>query len=204
MRILPFLILLPLPALAQVTTNDSALQALKPATPAPSVPTAPKPTPPVHVRHVIHHTGTTARAATHAAKPAPLPQVPLAPPPNPVILPPPLVLPTHAPILPPMIKPNPDAPTMASPIRDGTRLVFGTGSADLNQASLDALQAVATAAIADPNIEITVTAWAPGVPEDPSTPHRLSLDRALAARAVLIHAGIASERIHAIAKGFNA
>jgi hypothetical protein len=49
---------------------------------------------------------------------------------------------------------------------------------------------------------ISVTAWAAGNNDDPSTPRRVSLDRALAARAVLINAGVISERIHAVAKGF--
>jgi hypothetical protein len=127
--------------------------------------------------------------------------VPAAPPPNPVIVPPPPVIPARPPVLPPTIRPNPAATTTVAHIDHGTRLVFGAGSAELNQPSFDALMQIADAAKADPALEISVTAWAPGVPEDPSTPRRLSLDRALAARAVLIHAGIASERIHAVAKG---
>ncbi len=203
MRALALLCFLPLPALAQVTTDDSALKAITPTAPAgaPShQSTASGPSLPQSRAHrPAHRAPTTA----HAAKPALPPQVPLAPPPNPVILPPPQVLPVHAPVLPPAITPNPAAPTTATTIASGTRLVFGAGNADLNQATLDALQAVAASAKADPEMQITITAWAPGVPEDPSTPHRLSLDRALAARAVLIHAGIASERILAIAKGAN-
>jgi hypothetical protein len=139
-------------------------------------------------------------AAPHA-KAAALPVVPAAPPANPVIVPPPPVIPIHPPVLPPAIKPNPAATTTATAINHGTRLIFGAESAELNQASFDALTAIATEAKADPTLEISVTAWAPGAPEDPSTPHRLSLDRVLVARAVLIHAGIVSERIHAVAKG---
>lgn len=199
MRIMLLLSLLPLPALAQVTTNDNALKALAPAAPpaaaAPPAPGTP-PAKPAFTRRTTHRA-----PAAHAAKPAPLPQVPQGPPPNPVILPPPPVLPVHAPPVPPAIKPDPAAPTTVAKIEGGTRLVFGAGNAALNQASLDALEAVATAAKADPHLNVVITAWAPGVAEDPSTPHRLSLDRALAARAVLIHAGIASERIYAVAKG---
>jgi len=148
-------------------------------------------------RRPVHRAGPA-----HAAHTA-LPQVPAGPPPNPVIVPPPAVVPAHSAPLPAPIKPNPAAPTTAAKIDGGTRLVFGAGDATLNQASLDALDAVAEAAKADPEKEIIVTAWAPGVPGDPSTPHRLSLDRALVARAVLIRAGIVSDRIHAVAKGFN-
>jgi outer membrane protein OmpA-like peptidoglycan-associated protein len=194
------LALLPLPAAAQVSTNDSALQALKPAMPPPAAAQSqPAPAAPGHPRRVSRHNTTP----SHPARPARLPAVPAAPPPNPVIVPPPPVLPTHAPQLPPAIKPNANAHTTVAPIRNGSRLVFDPGSADLNQPSLDALHAIAAAAKADPAIEVSVTAWAPGVAEDPSSPHRLSLDRALAARAALINDGLASERIHAIAKGFN-
>ncbi len=199
MRIAVLLCLLPFRAFAQVTTDDSALKALKPAssaaTQAPS--SAPARVPAHHVvaHHLVRHP-----SAPHA-RPAALPAVPAAPPPNPVIVPPPPVIPAHPPVLPPTIRPNPAATTTVIHIDHGTRLVFGAGSAELNQPSFDALMQIADAAKADPALEISVTAWAPGVPEDPSTPRRLSLDRALAARAVLIHAGIASERIHAVAKG---
>ena len=46
-----------------------------------------------------------------------------------------------------------------------------------------------------PQTTVTVSAFAPGAPEDPSTARRLSLARALAARGVLIAEGIASPRI---------
>jgi outer membrane protein OmpA-like peptidoglycan-associated protein len=194
MRIVFLLCLLPLPALAQVTTDESALKALNPAAPAKTTPAA-SAKPHATAHHVVHHTSAP------RAKPAALPAVPAAPPANPVIVPPPPVIPMHPPVLPPAIKPNPAATTTATHINGGTRLVFGAGSAELNQPTFDALTEIATAAKADPTLEISVTAWAPGAPEDPSTPHRLSLDRVLAARAVLIHAGIVSERIHAVAKG---
>jgi outer membrane protein OmpA-like peptidoglycan-associated protein len=202
MRILFLLCLLPLPAVAQVTTDDSALKALQPAKPAAAAPPAPAAAPPakpVPVHHATRHPPPK-KLAPAPAKP---PQVPAGPPPNPVILPPPPVLPVHPPPPPPPVTLDPAAPTRATPLAGGTRILFGPGSAVLNQPTADAITAIAVAAKADPLLEINVTAWAPGVAEDPSTPHRLSLDRALAARAVLIHAGIASERIHAIAKGFN-
>ena len=96
----------------------------------------------------------------------------------------------------------PAATGTASPIPDGTRITFGASSADLNPSTYAALVAIAAQANQDKLIEITLSAWAPGSNDDPSTPRRLSLDRALAGRAVLIHAGVASERIHAVAKGF--
>jgi outer membrane protein OmpA-like peptidoglycan-associated protein len=203
--LLPILLLLPVPLLGQVTTDDQALKGLGPAPSAAAPASAAKPAPVGAAKPAPHravHRATPAHGA-HPAHAAALPQVPAAPPPNPVIVPPPAVVPTHSAPVPPVVKPNPAAPTTVAAIDGGTRLVFGPGDAELNQASLDALEALAAAAKADPQKEISVTAWAPGVPGDPSTPHRLSLDRALAARAVLIHAGIVSDRIHAVAKGFN-
>ena len=49
-----------------------------------------------------------------------------------------------------------------------------------------------------------MTATAAGAAEDPSTPRRLSLSRALAARGVLIAEGIASPRIYVKSLGASA
>jgi outer membrane protein OmpA-like peptidoglycan-associated protein len=195
------------PALAQVTTNDSALQGLQ-ATPAPAAP-APKPILPPAPSTATVKPLTAAQPARHGAaahapaKPAKLPAVPLAPPPNLVLAPPPPNLPEHKRVPPPPVPIKPDAPGTVTDIAGGSRITFGPGSADLNPAMNDALQALAARAKADPTLDITITAYAPGTAEDPSTPRRLSLDRALAARAMLINAGIASERIHAVARGFT-
>jgi outer membrane protein OmpA-like peptidoglycan-associated protein len=94
-----------------------------------------------------------------------------------------------------------DAPGQATPLPDGTRITFGPGSSTLNPATFSAILAIAAQAKANPAMILGVTAWAPGTADDPSTPRRLSLDRALAARAVLIANGIVSERIRTIAKG---
>jgi outer membrane protein OmpA-like peptidoglycan-associated protein len=200
MRLLLVACLLALPpaARAQVTTNDQALDALT-ASPAPDAPVAvPGATKTRHARHASTHTQPA------PAKPAPrLPQVPPAPPANPVIAPPPLVLPSHAPEPPPPVPLRADAPGQASPLPHGTRITFGAGSAVLNPATFAAILAVAAEARANPTMIVGVTAWAPGAADDPSTPRRLSLDRALAARAVLIANGIVSERIRALAKGMN-
>jgi outer membrane protein OmpA-like peptidoglycan-associated protein len=131
------------------------------------------------------------------------PALPAAPPANPVIAPPPIVLPAHPAAPPPPVPVRDDARGAAVPIPGGIRLTFGANSADLNPATLAALRGIAAAALANPAMIITITAWAPGTADDPSTPRRLSLDRALAARAVLINAGIVSSRIRALAKGMN-
>jgi len=65
---------------------------------------------------------------------------------------------------------------------------FGDGRADLNPATDTALRALAHAAPADASF--TVAAFAPSIPDDPSTPRRLSLSRALTVRSVLIAEGI--------------
>jgi outer membrane protein OmpA-like peptidoglycan-associated protein len=204
MRSLPlvaFLLALAPTAFAQVTTNDQALDSLK----APPSKSAPKPAPAhtTRTRHTATHTasGTHTHPAASAARQPP--QVPPGPPANPVIAPPPIVLPTHPPPPPPIVPLKPDAAGTAIPLPDGTRITFGPQKSDLNPATLAAIQAIAKDALANPTMIVAVTAWAPGTPDDPSTPRRLSLDRALAARAVLINAGIASERIRTVAKGMN-
>lgn len=206
--LLPFLVALrPGAALAQVTTNDKALEALQPpAAPAKPASAAPAATPtvakpaavkPAVTRHVPHKA-----APAHPPAKTPLPKVPLAPPPNPVIAPPPPALPQHARETPPPVPVKADAVGTVTKIDGGTRLTFGPGSSDLNEATHSALIEIAGAARADKQLIVTITAWAPGTEEDPSTPRRLSLDRALAARAVLIHEGVESERVQAVAKGF--
>jgi hypothetical protein len=132
-----------------------------------------------------------------------LPKVPPAPPPNPVIAPPPLVMPNHPPPPPPPVPLRADAPGQVSAIAGGTRITFAPGGATLNPTTFNAIKSIADSARASPGTSIEIIAWAPGQADDPSTPRRLSLDRALAVRAVLINAGLPSERIHAIARGMN-
>jgi hypothetical protein len=189
------------PALGQVSTNDQALDSLKPAAPpapkssdAPAAPRARAP-----VRHAVGH---GASRPVHAAKPGALPRVPAAPPANPVIAPPPMVMPVHKRANPPPVPIKADAVGVVSPMAGGSRITFGPGVSSLNQATMDAILAVAARAKTDPTLMISVTAWAPGTVDDPSTPRTLALERALAARAVLINAGIVSNRILAVSKGF--
>lgn len=201
---LPLSALLPRPALAQVTTNSSALDALKPApTPAPAASTPPPVSPDlVKPEKVRRPTRPVMRHPAHPAAPAKLPAVPVAPPLNPVIVPPPQNLPVHARPLPPPVPVKPDAQGSVEALPGGVRLTFGPGTADLNAATHQALLDIAAQAKADPSLTITITAWAPGPVDDPSTPRRVSLDRALAARAVLINAGVVSDRIQPLAEGF--
>lgn len=180
------------PAAAQVSTDDHALDQLAPA---PGTQAKAREAKPSHaVRHV--RPAPPAHRLTGPAMPA-------APPANPVILPPPFVMPAHAPAAPPPVSVRPDAGGTATPIPGGMRITFGAGSSDLNPTTFAALQAIGAQAAANPATIVSVTGWAPGPADDPSTARRLSLDRALAARAVLIKAGMLSDRIRAVAKGTN-
>ena len=181
---------MPLPVLAQASVDQRALVPLQPqpAAPPPAKPAPARPAP--------------AKPAPHPAAPvppAPPPvRVPPAPPPLPV-LPPPVVVPTRPPAPPPPIPIAADAPGLVEQIPDGQRITFGDGRADLNPATESALRTLAHAAPADASF--TIAAFAPDIPDDPSTPRRLSLSRALAVRSVLIAEGIASERIYVKALG---
>ncbi len=195
------LLLLPLAAYGQVATDDHALDSLpasQPVKPAPAAPAKPAAR--------SRSANRPGHPASPHAKPAPARtmgqvRMPAAPPANPVLAPPPFVMPAHAPPPPPTVPMRADAVGGAAAIAGGLRLTFGAGSAELNEAMVAAIRTVATQAVANPAVTLAVTAWAPGTADDPSTPRRVSLDRALAVRAVLINAGIASERIRTVARG---
>jgi outer membrane protein OmpA-like peptidoglycan-associated protein len=134
------------------------------------------------------------------AIPAKLPAVivPTAPPAAPV-LPPPIVVPTRPPPPTPPAPVAPDAPGAATTSAEGLRVTFGQDRTDLNPESDAAITALAHAA-PTPDATFTLTAFASGG-DDPSTPRRLSLSRALAVRSALMQAGIASVRIYVKALG---
>jgi outer membrane protein OmpA-like peptidoglycan-associated protein len=131
------------------------------------------------------------------------PVVPLAPPPVATLAPLSPPPPSH-----PAPPPRP-APVVAGaagevlPIPDGLRLTFGAGSADLNPETDAALQKLAHDTAAKPGATVTVLAYAAGSLDDPSTPRRLALSRALAARTVLLAAGVNSTHIYLRALGSN-
>ena len=178
---------------AQVSTDSGALDSLKPDAPATTA--APK------AKTPAHSTRRPAHSTTPARKTVVLPAVPAGPPANPVIPPPPFVMPAHKPPPPPVVPVKNDAQGDSASIPGGLRVTFGPGSSDLNPATYAALKTYAATILASPDAVVSITAFAPGVPDDPSTPRRVSLDRALAARAVLINAGIVSDRIRAVANG---
>lgn len=146
--------------------------------------------------------GTPAKSLAPAAKQQTPPPVPTAPPPPPT-LPPPIVVPVR-----PMAPPEPaavvaDAVGEVMPQKDGLRVTFGPGSADLNPRTDAAVRTLARGAPPFAGTSFTIVAVAPGSEDDPSTPRRLSLSRALALRSVLITEGVASARIYVKAMGAN-
>lgn len=193
------------PAHAQATANPGALDALnkpKPA-PRPAPHPAQRPTtgPSSAPAQAASPTPVTAKPPT-SGKPAgrqQLPTVPLAPPPI-ASLAPPTPVPVR-PVPPSIIPLAADAPGETSPLPAGLRVTFGPDRSDLSTATVQALRQYAATLGASDNTTVTLMAYASGVPEDPSTPRRLSLARALAARAVLIDAGVASSRIYPRALG---
>lgn len=212
LAVIPFL-LLPALASAQVSVNPSALSGLKPDVPAaaaaPAAKAAPQKSssrPPSKPRHPpADHAKPPAKPAPKpASKPAPsAPPVQAPAPPPAAALPPvpPPPVPAKPPAPPPPVPVVPGAAGQVTQIPNGIRITFGEGSADLNPATSAALQALGQAIRDKPAADLNIYAYATGVPDDPSTPRRLSLSRALAARQVLINEGIASTRIYPRALG---
>ncbi len=172
--------------------NNGALDALKPAPRAPQHPAQRAPQ-----RHA---------PGPQAARPAPAPPVPKPPavpaaPPEIAAIPPAVAVPVQRLPEPPPVPAAADAPGDATPLPPGgLRATFGPGRSELNADTEAAIRGFARP-LRDTAQAVQVTAFAAGTPEDPSTPRRLSLARALAARAVLINEGIASTRIYVRALG---
>ena len=202
-----------MPAAAQVTTNQSALDSLGTQAPPVHANAAPGHRA-AHAQHRAaartqaggtHATaqGQTqtraqakAQAQARAAAHAPAATIPAAPPPPPVFRAPVINVPLHPPPPPPPVVVVPTATGAVSPINSGTRISFGAGSADVNPATIAGLHDFASRMKADPLARADLDAMSSGAPDDPSTPRRLALARGLAARAVLINDGIASTRIY--------
>jgi hypothetical protein len=189
------------PALARTILDPRALDALTasglplpppepPGPPAPDATAKVPPAPPGNARGLAP--APPARPNIPAVLPVPGPV-----PPQPDVPPPPIVVPVRPPPppAPPQIATDAAGTTspLAMPHETGLRLTFGAGADLLNPASASALRDFARAAPA--GAVFTVTAFAAGVPDDPSTPRRLSLSRALAVRGILLAEGIASANI---------
>lgn len=219
------------PALAQVTLDLHALDKGRgqTAAPAPEKSEKAKPEHPKHRRATKpaprkpvakakpEPTPETPPAAAAKSAPTPTPQAkaPLVAPqaPRPAaalpIAPPPGV--SLAPIVvePPATKPEPppappiaaDAGGGAERISDGLRVLFATGRTDLTPSTEAAIKGYLASVPHTESTSFNVTAYAAGGPEDPSSPRRLSLSRALAIRSVMIADGVASARIYLRALG---
>jgi len=193
-------------ARAQVSVNLHALQGLAPAPAShpvqqarPRLPAAPLPLPPMPPGTPVPPTSPAVPPPPTMAGTSigPLPRLPpKTPPALPAIAPVKLVGPPHPEPIPPPPAVAANAPGAARAMPDGLRVTFGDGDAVLNPATYAALKRIAQAAAKDHAQWVSVDAYAPRDTSDPSTPRRLSLSRALAARAVLREAGIPSERIY--------
>jgi hypothetical protein len=190
-----------LPAMAQVNVDRRALDPLQPQAHDQQTPEKPAARPPAR-----SPARTTARPTPPLppAPPAPPrvepPVVPLAPPPVPVV-PPPIAVPARPPIAPGVVAVAPDAPGAVTTIPGGVRATFGPGRSDMNPEMEKSLRAFAHTV--PPGAILTVVATAAGLPEDPSTPRRLSLSRGLAVRSLAITEGIVSTRVVVRAIGAN-
>ncbi len=200
MRLVPVIlagtVLAALPALAQVTVNPGALDAL----PKPAHPARPRPAPHRPARPAASAPTPPAPAApAKTAKPE-KPVIPVTPPAI-LAIPPPVVVPLSHPPPPPPVPVADDAPGDATPLAGGVRITFGADRFQFNPTTEAALRSFARSLAGKEDARVNIYAYAAGAPDDPSTPRRLSLERALAARAVLMDEGIASPRIYPRALG---
>ncbi len=196
-------------ALAQATVDPRALQPLQPGAGEAPSPRVVRPATPAARKPPVKPAPTKPVAAKPVpTKPVPPPPVPpkppvVVPPAAPVVpaVPPPIAVPVR-PVPPPSPVPVvANAPGVAAAIAGGQRITFGETVSDLNPVTEAAIRATVHDAPPGPNTTFTISAFAAGTPEDPSTSRRLSLSRALAVRSVLITEGIPSVRIYVKALG---
>lgn len=89
----------------------------------------------------------------------------------------------------------------AESVPDGLRILFSPERADLTPATESAIKSYLATILQLPAASFNVVAYAAGPPEDPSTPRRLSLSRALAIRSVMLADGVDSPHIYLRALG---
>ncbi|WP_336763138.1 hypothetical protein [Asaia sp. VD9] len=226
---LPAALLISAPSMAQVTSNDDALPAAAPASKPAAQKAAKKPAQgkshadkPAHTspHKAQAHDESPSPAEKNAptgkavVKPAPAPShAPAAQrvgappdvppqPPRPVVIPPPGVkVPTHPPVPPEEIKPDPEAKGKVEKQAKGLRVLFDANSSGMSPAMIEAVQSEARQLATQPTLRITLWSSASGSTEDLSTPRRIALARALAVRSILIREGVATTRIYPRATG---
>lgn len=202
-------------AVAQISTNLDALP------PAPAT-TSPKNTTSAETRkpHLSQHTSkatseknssvTQTMNAAHKAQentPSPpgyttIPAVPVTAPHNIVIAPPFVPVKKHPPVPPEEVKADNTAKSKFITLEsDEKRILFDAQSAKINQATLDAMVELAKSLVAQPTKRIRMESYATGLDDDASTPRRVSLERVIILRSILMLNNVASTRIYPIAKG---
>ncbi len=179
------------------------IAAKPPAAPsAPSAPVVPQSAsaPPVPVPPPAAPT-TAARAPTQITPP----------PPPPAIAPP--AVPPAAPPAAPAARPAPEAPAQTAALTPSAtprgklaagqqfRLMFGAGTASVENAAGTQLDAIAKALKDDEALRLQLLAYSGGGAQTPSQARRMSLSRALAVRSRLIKEGVRSTRIDVRALG---
>jgi outer membrane protein OmpA-like peptidoglycan-associated protein len=208
------------PAMAQVTVDLHALDALPNASPAApehavrkAVPrSTPRRVAVVKPRkppaHATAETPTTAPQVTVATPPAAAPATQAPPAATLPTAPPATIALAPVPPPPPAAEPEPPPPPIsdvststATTTQKGLRVTFGAGETDLSPASAAAIKAAAQSATPGSDTTFNVVAYATGTPEDPSTARRLSLSRALAVRSALMANGVSSSHIYVRALG---
>jgi outer membrane protein OmpA-like peptidoglycan-associated protein len=100
---------------------------------------------------------------------------------------------------PPPVSAN--AATTAAPTKAGLRVTFAPGQSDLSPESATAIKQLTTQLGASESATYSISAYAPGKPDDPSTARRLSLSRAMSVRTALVADGVPSPRIFVRALG---
>jgi outer membrane protein OmpA-like peptidoglycan-associated protein len=83
----------------------------------------------------------------------------------------------------------------AAPYEQGLRVAFASGHFDLSPQTADAITGLARSLASRDTVTLELRAYAAPVADDPSTPRRLALSRALAIRETLLQAGVPSMRI---------
>jgi outer membrane protein OmpA-like peptidoglycan-associated protein len=208
-----FVVLLPgAPALAQVTVDLHALQALpqrptspvvrlpRTAPPGQSIPpqagnTTPQSRAPAQTASVAPTAAPNRQEAVTPIPPAPAPAVPEQTPQTASVEP---IAPPVATAAPPPPPVSAGAATSAAPTPAGLRLTFASGQSDLSPESVDSIKQFA--ASGGPGT-FNVQAYAPGAKDDPSSARRLSLARAMAVRSALVADGVPSVHIFVRALG---
>ncbi len=188
----------PVPHRAPRASAPKRTAVAKPAKPAPVEATAQPEAPPTGFQPAT----PAPTVATAPAAPTPPPAtLPVAPPATvaiaPVVPPPPPA--DAAPPAPPPISDT--ATSAATATSAGLRVTFGAGEAELSPDSAASIKKLVQSAPSGGDTSFNVVAYAAGTPDDPSTARRLSLSRALAVRSALMANGVSSARIYVRALG---